>query len=450
MVGDVKCACCSRLTEEHKMIACSICKKGFFHQCVELTTSELRTIKQKKNLSWSCTECASTSSNGVDELKLLIMSLQSYTEYDVIALVETWLSSDVLSSEAFPEDYIVFRTDRDLVATQAVRGGGVLLACRSYISCMSLDVGYLNNLVAFIDIVACKYQFYHSCMYIYVVYVPPQVTASQLESFLDLFEQTLSNQENVVILGDFNIASFVDTSSMESKNVCFKSFLDFIGFSQYNHILNSSQRLLDLIVSDKVIHVRRDDLPLVAEDTYHPALEIGVCANQPKRRDCISPNTKDNTSYNFRKADFVPLYQALLACDWSFLDGKLGSNALLEAFYNKLYSIFDLFVPRFKHNNRKYPCWFTAEIIYLIGLKDRYRKLYKRGKQESSYRDFSRIRKEIKTKMITAYENYTKSVEENICQDPRSFWAFIQRNKRGSRIPNNMQLGDKRIDGVRK
>nr|CAI5870121.1 unnamed protein product [Callosobruchus analis] len=166
-------------------------------------------------------------------------------------------------------------------------------------------------------------------MYIYVVYVPPQVTASQLESFLDLFEHTLSNQENVVILGDFNIASFVDTSSMESKNVCFKSFLDFIGFSQYNHILNSSQRLLDLIVSDKVIHVRRDDLPLVAEDTYHPALEIGVCANQPKRRDCISPNTKDNTSYNFRKADFVPLYQALLACDWSFLDGKLGPNALL-------------------------------------------------------------------------------------------------------------------------
>nr|CAI5819466.1 unnamed protein product [Callosobruchus analis] len=116
-----------RLTEEHKMIACSICKKGFFHQCVELTTSELRTIKQKK------------------------------------------------------------------------------------------------------------------------------------------------------------------------KSIV--SFLDFIGFSQYNHILNSSQRLLDLIVSDKVIHVRRDDLPLVAEDTYHPALEI-------------------------------------------------------------------------------------AEIIYLIGLKDRYRKLYKRDTQQ--------------------------------------------------------------------
>nr|CAI5832528.1 unnamed protein product [Callosobruchus analis] len=48
MAGDVKCACCSRLTEEHKMIACSICRKGFFPQCVELTTSELRTIKQKK------------------------------------------------------------------------------------------------------------------------------------------------------------------------------------------------------------------------------------------------------------------------------------------------------------------------------------------------------------------------------------------------------------------
>nr|CAI5830325.1 unnamed protein product [Callosobruchus analis] len=256
-------------------------------------------------------------------------------EYEVIALVETWLSSGVYSSEVFCEDYTVFRTDRDFVSTQTGRGGGVLV--------MTL---------------------------ILVTLLP---------------------------------------ASVNTKKICFNCFLNFVGFGQYNHVHNSSQRLLDLIVSDKVVHVTREELPLVTEDEYHPALKCIVSVGQPRSNNSISSNTR-NTLYNFRKANFVSFYQAFLACNWGFLDDAWESSKLLEAFYNKVYSILDVFVPHVKHNSKNNPCWFTPEIIYLIRLKANCRQSYKNHNRANSYTDFSRVRKEIKNRMTIAYRNYTKSV----------------------------------------
>ena len=43
-------------------------------------------------------------------------------DMDIVVLSETWLTSNVLSSELFPENFNVFHTDRN-----TGRGGGVLI-----------------------------------------------------------------------------------------------------------------------------------------------------------------------------------------------------------------------------------------------------------------------------------------------------------------------------------
>nr|CAI5830323.1 unnamed protein product [Callosobruchus analis] len=293
---------------------------------------------------------AKRNARGLNSKLTTLNSNVSDAEYEVIALVETWLSSGVYSSEVFCEDYTVFRTDTDFVSTQTGRGGGVLV--------MTL---------------------------ILVTLLP---------------------------------------ASVNPKKICFNCFLNFVGFGQYNHVHNSSQRLLDLIVSDKVVHVTREELPLVTEDEYHPALTCIVSVGQPRSNNSISANTR-NTLYNFRKANFVSFYQAFLACNWGFLDDAWESSKLLEAFYNKVYSILDVFVPHVKHNSKNNPCWFTPEIIYLIRLKAKCRQSYKNHNRANSYTDFSRVRKEIKNRMTIAYRNYTKSVGDNISEDPKSFWGFV-------------------------
>lgn len=75
----LKCVCCNKSNEEHKMITCRICKGDYFHSCVDLTTSEIRTIKSKKNLSWTCQKC-SVVGDDINDLKALIISLQKEIE----------------------------------------------------------------------------------------------------------------------------------------------------------------------------------------------------------------------------------------------------------------------------------------------------------------------------------------------------------------------------------
>lgn len=55
------------------------------------------------------------------------------TKMDIIQLTETWASEELLDSELFTSDFIVFRKDR-----KAGRGGGVLVAMRSRFSCSEI------------------------------------------------------------------------------------------------------------------------------------------------------------------------------------------------------------------------------------------------------------------------------------------------------------------------
>lgn len=49
-------------------------------------------------------------------------------------MTETWLHDGIYDSELFDDRYIVWRRDRNYVATQERYGGGVLLAVRREIS----------------------------------------------------------------------------------------------------------------------------------------------------------------------------------------------------------------------------------------------------------------------------------------------------------------------------
>lgn len=73
------CKCCSKLVDEHKMVTCCICQNKFYHQCVDLSAAEVRTIKIKSNLKWSCSDCTDLGSN-LNDLKSLIVSLKKEIE----------------------------------------------------------------------------------------------------------------------------------------------------------------------------------------------------------------------------------------------------------------------------------------------------------------------------------------------------------------------------------
>jgi hypothetical protein len=80
----------------------------------------------------------------------------SVLDVDVVAVTETWLKDDVLSTELFSSDYIVFRKDRNFSRTFQSRGGGVALAARSTLSVKLMDVDLAFDNLPEIDFICVK------------------------------------------------------------------------------------------------------------------------------------------------------------------------------------------------------------------------------------------------------------------------------------------------------
>lgn len=70
------CSCgCETSADDHKMINCCVCKKSYFHLCADFSASEMRTVKSKKGVSYSCRNC-NVVSNDINELRSAIISLK--------------------------------------------------------------------------------------------------------------------------------------------------------------------------------------------------------------------------------------------------------------------------------------------------------------------------------------------------------------------------------------
>nr|CAI5831217.1 unnamed protein product [Callosobruchus analis] len=263
----------------------------------------------------------------VNELYTAVLA----SDFDFIALAETWLCKDVLSSELFPPEFSVVRSDRDLAKTNTKSGGGVLLAyrCENF-SIVSIDLKMFSDALPLIDIIGAKCKTHFCTLYVYVIYVPPQVHISEFELFLDLFGQILVHQSNVLIMGDFNITNYVSGDISDRHYSIFNNFVQFTNLVQSNNTSNFMGRILDLVVSDMGVQTIRDTAPLIHEDLYHPSLSI-VCDISS-----VTVNFECNPSsfyYNFRKANYIGLYNALTYLDWTFLDNTSDVNLMCDMFY---------------------------------------------------------------------------------------------------------------------
>lgn len=376
-------------------------------------------------------------------------------EYSVIALTETWLDPSIDSSELFSAKYPnVYRSDRDFPSSNRKKGGGVLLAVSDVFTSSTLDLNTPQfDKLSRIDIVGVKISCNSQLLYIINIYIPPNTTYEDYEYLFEAIESLdcLYNND-ILIVGDFNIsayASYLHDSQTNRLISMLNNFLNIFNMSQHNFIYNENNRLLDLVLYNKMCTVEKSLEPLVAEDSHHPALEISF-------KIYSSTNLKHNfpvnysNCYNFRKANFLLLYESISNIDWSFLCTSLDVEDACTRFYDKLYSIFDLYVPKVtSQHNKRYPPWFTSEIIKNIKLKAKLLHNYKHDNDLNAFEEFKRLRAKIKLDINISYKNYIIQAENSIQSAPNKFWAFIKSKKGSTNISNNMFYNGVKLDNPR-
>ena len=372
-------------------------------------------------------------------------NITSTCEYQIIGLSETWLSDDVSDAELFPACYTVFRSDRNFATTGLSRGGGVLLAVDSSFKCIRINVDALCTAFPGIDILGCKVVLSNVSVSIFVLYIPPTISSNEFDLFIETFEtlNCFSTDSKLLILGDFNVPLYnIDPNNSKSRTVI--NFTNFINVCQTNSIVNHNGRLLDLILTNVSCNVSRDDSPLTKEDPHHPALTIDINLNNFISKEFLYNGS--SRKHNFRRANFLLMYEMIQVTDWSYLESFTDINDACEHFYNIINNIFNTCVPVYKQNNRTYPPWFNLEIINNIRKKDRAHKNYKKFNTNIYLEQFKTLRSLIKQQIKAAYETYIHDLERNIHSDPSKFWSFVQTKKNRSRIPGAVHYNNVTYD----
>lgn len=372
-----------------------------------------------------------------------IFNAASVTEADIICLTETWLHPDVNNAELFPDYFRTFRDDRDFINTNTTRGGGVLLALNPEINSIKLDLSAIKSSVKHIDIVGAKITVSFTTVYIIVLYIPPNTSAYDYDLLFDnlLLLEFLYNQK-VLLIGDFNLPNYNENIN-DNKSTILTNFMDLLKLQQFNHITNTNNRLLDLVLSNSNCVVSRDVLPFVNEDPHHPSLLIEFDIYSPaSRRAEFALNKSLSKEFNFRKANYPLMYDKFLHADWSPILNERNVNLAVNKLNDIICDIFHETVPLKYNRKRRYPSWFTSEIIHLIKKKEAAHKKFKRTQLETDRHLFNYLRAEIKSKIQSANRNFIRSTETDIQNDPRAFWNYIKSKRDSSSLPGVMTNKD--------
>lgn len=364
------------------------------------------------------------------------------SDYDFVCVSETWIQDGVFNSELFPVSYDVFRCDRDLAVTGGSRGGGVLLAVRGEIGAELIDLTVVRNVVPIIDVVACKVNMKCGSLIILVLYVPPNIDSASFDLFFDvLCSLDIILHNRLVVVGDFNAAKFVNDFENDSRSIALNIFSQILELKQVNEILNCNDRMLDLIFSNIDCTVSDAVIPLVAVDFHHPPLQFVFSAQVEKVSNFGTDgnNTTDIfPALNFRKANFPAMYRMIHDTDWSSVLEIGDPDFACTEFYSILTNIFSSTVPLKKRRKKRFPTWYTSEIMGIIFSKERALRNYRKHSNNFHLARYKTLRSVLKSKLDLAYSQYIVRSEEAMTSDPSNFWSFIQEKKNCSRIPGTV------------
>lgn len=162
----------------------------------------------------------------------------------------------------------------------------------------------------------------------------------------------------------------------------------------------------------------------------------------------ITSSIKNNLSYNYYKANFNALNYRLSFTDWSPLLVCNNVKELSDNFYNLLFEAFDDSIPHRRTKSkisRKYPPWFTVEMIKNIKEKVKAWKLFKKTNCDVAYDKFKESRKFIKEKTKDLENKYKLKLEKDIMHNPGGIWRFTGRYNKKKIVISSLAYDNKII-----
>ena len=364
--------------------------------------------------------------------------------YDIIILVETWLTKDHSIDESDIPDFDIYRTDRNILTSNKLKGGGVLIAVRKGFKSKQIQHSEQSVEHNFVSLTFGNVKYIAGA-----VYIPPNSPQEIYENHCSEVSAIMTSNPNhcLLLFGDYNLpdavwvnecngVGVVCPNSSPANIVC--NTYSFLNCCQMLHIPNNRGVFLDLLfsnVNDLTVSTAVD--LLLGCNNHHIAYSCAV----PVRFE-LDYCKVDQWYYDFRNADYICLNNFLASCDWETILDKNDINLAVGQLYDILYEGISLYVPVKKFKLCNFPVWFSNHLKSLIVKKKIAHKCYKQSNLPEDYQCFSYLRDECKQLEQQCYQNYIVKRESDLFLNPRDFWKHVRNRKPSAGYPNSMHFND--------
>ena len=359
----------------------------------------------------------------IDELRCIAAT----TTPNIIAVVETWLDSDILESELTIPGYIMFRNDRSR------HGGGVAfyISDTLHVKCCSQhDSLELLSIVVNLESGSTMFTVY---------YRPPSSSGDLGELENALHQLNIHSYSSCILLGDFNIDLLRDSDPLTVDLLGRTSALGLHQIvedpTRYSSTCNS---LIDhLYVSNvgSVLSIMCSS-PLGTSD--HCSLSASFNLSPPSR-----PLPSKRKIWLYSKADFDKLNDELSVKLASFDSVNSNDiNSLWSVFKEVFMSEVSSHIPSKTISSKKSTPWFTKRVRRKLKARDRAHKRAKQLDTPAAWSSYRHRRNQAVGALRDSKQKFISDMSGKL-KTLKNFWtSFHSISKVHKRVPSVLSKGD--------
>ena len=377
----------------------------------------------------------------------------SSSDYDIIALSETWLRDDICNSE-LAADYKVYRCDRNHVTSALQRGGGVLIGIKNYLTSSTISLPGCEQL----EQVIVRTSVGNDTIYICCIYLRPNSDPDLYTAHSNAINKVLSMakpSDTVIVLGDYNLPylcwsldndlnSYIPVNASSEQEMVMCESMMSNGLQQINSFSNVNGRILDLAFvnnGDKV-DLLEPPANLLKVDAHHKPFSLCIGTYDDPGDDTFT--LTDNCNFDFTRCNFDEISASFAAVNWSILLDHDLDDAV-TVFYEKIFDILHQLVPLKRTPKKRFVnhSWWTTELRHLRNVLRKKRKHYFRNKSPRNKTLLQQAESAYEVALASTFRNYIDQLQQKFKRDPSSFWNFVKRRRQPDNVPTNVSYLDK-------
>ena len=358
----------------------------------------------------------------IEELREIIYK----TNFDAIAISETWLTKKSPHHRFDLDNYTVFRNDR-----KTNRGGGVLWYIRNHYKAKVIKTFSTAEVpeMIWVEVSTAGKKLALGCLY-----RPPKLPYGLFANLYDSLMSIYVKYEHTILLGDFN-SNFLDLNSYSTK-MLIDSFMDPFSLTQLidkpTRITDTSKTLIDLIFVNKPQNALFSGCVDVPGISDHHLTYVAYSLKKEKFK------PYQVTKRDFKNINWAGFHNAVELAPWENILSVENVNNKVSVFETYMNDILDQYAPykTFTVKKRNHTPWICANIRKMMDIRDSLKTEFNVTGDLSKFAAFKYQRNKVTTARRRAQKEMFNSTINSSAGDSKKFYEAAK--KLGVMSDNNV------------